>query len=230
MRASTKICKEYGQPEISVECDDKAFLVPGLQWLLKWLETEVTKGRRFLPGETVQVGWSILEIRQHGNDALTLFEPDFKSMPIKFVDSVSNTLFHLLLQKSVVESLGLMDEILPPRLQDSAIICTEFGKSESFMMSRLSPTDADSGWFFGCSSSVHDHQRNESLRRISLYEAAIRLEVRVIPFLALPADIYVEFCEETPYFMRGDRELVIHSGSYLHLKYIEKTSSGDFLV
>src|SRR5262245_50960817 len=87
MRSYTEKCGHYGHPEISVQCEDTAALSPSLRWFLAWIESEVARGRRFLPMQTVQVGWSVLEIRQRTDDTLALFEPDFKSMPVRLVDS-----------------------------------------------------------------------------------------------------------------------------------------------
>src|SRR6185436_8164843 len=120
MRTSTQKCREYGHPEISVECEDASALSLNLRSFVEWIESEVAGGRRFLPEQTIQFGWSILQIRQRTDGTLGLFEPDFQSMPIVFVDSVSNTLLHLLIQKSVAESLGLDQELsLPSLLQSS---------------------------------------------------------------------------------------------------------------
>jgi hypothetical protein len=125
-------------------------------------------------------------------------------------------------QKSIAESLGLEGELAIPSLRDSAIVCTEFGSTDGFVMTRVTPKAADSGWFFGCDSEAHDHHSSEALRRISLYEAAIRHDDRTIPFLGLPPDAFVGFGGAVPYFSRGERELEIRPGSYLHKKYVER--------
>jgi hypothetical protein len=222
MRACTNKCREHGHSEVSVWCDDTSALSASLQWLLGWIESEVAGGRRFLPEQTVSVGWSVLEIRQRTDGKLALFEPDFHSMPIRFVDGVSNTLLHLLLQKSVNESLDLEKGLAIPSLLDSAIICTGFGSTEGFVMSRVTPKSRDSGWFFGCDSKVHNHQSPDALRRVSLYEAATRYDDRTIPFLALPPDVFVGFGGTVPCFSSGGRALEIRHGSYLHRKYVER--------
>lgn len=123
MRYSTQKCSQHGHPEISLECDAS---VPdsALNWLLAWLETEVSSGKHFLPEKTVQIGWSILQVRQRTDGSLTLFEPDFHIMPIVFVDSVSNTLAHTLIQKYTAESLGLENELSIPPLT-TAPLCAE---------------------------------------------------------------------------------------------------------
>jgi len=224
MRTCTQKCREHGHLEISVQCEESAGLAPSLRSFLGWIESEVEGGRRFLPEQTVQVGWSVLEIRQRSDGTLALFEPDFRSMPVRFVDGVSNTLLHLFLQKSVAESLGLAGELAPPSLRDSAIVCTEFGSTDGFVMSRVTGKAGDSGWFFGCDNAGHDHQSRDGLRRVSLYEAVTRHEDRTIQFLGLPPDTFVGFGGGVPYFSRGETELAIRPGSYLHKRYVEGVS------
>src|SRR3954469_14571281 len=219
MRAYTSKCKEHGHLEVSVLCDETSALSSKLKWLLEWIESEVARGRRFLPEQTVQIGWSVLEIRQRNDGTLALFEPDFQSIPVKFIDSVSNTLLHLLLQKGVTDSLDLETDIAIPSLRDSAIVCTRFGSTDGFVMSRLMPQAGDSGWFFGCDSPAHDHQAPENLRRVSLYEAAVRHNDGIIPYLGLPPNTFAGFSGEVPYFSRDERELAIRRGSYLDKKY-----------
>ncbi len=206
---------------MSVICDAE-FLDSNLKCFLQWIESEVAKGRRFLPEQTVQLGWSMLKVQQRTDGTLSLVEPDFKSMPIRFVDSVTNTLLHVLLQKSVNESLGLPDQILTPSLRDSAIICTKFGSTPGFIMDRLVPKDRDSGWFFGCDSGSHDHTKAEALLRVSIYEAVVRHTDKIIPFLSLPPGVSVGFKHKLPIFKRGDLELPIRQGSYLERKYADK--------
>src|SRR3974390_414716 len=145
MRTSTQKCRQHGHQEISIECEDASPFSTTLRWFLGWIESEVAGGRRFLPEQTIQVGWSLVEIRQRSDGTLGLFEPDFHSIPVRFVDSVSNTLSHLFVQKSVAESLVLDGELSLPSLRDSAIVCTHFGSTEGFVMSRVSPKAGDSG-------------------------------------------------------------------------------------
>lgn len=223
MRTCTQRCREYGHSEFSVQCGDTGALPSALEWLLSWLESEVASGTRFLPEQTVQMGWSLLEVRQRTDGTLALFEPDFQNMPIRFVDDVSNTLLHLFLQKSAAQSLELFDELTLPSLLESAIICTAFGSTEGFGMSRTDPEGVHSGWFFGCDDPTHDHQTHENLRCISLYEAAVFKDDRIVPFLALPPDTYVGFGHGAPYFSRGGKELGIVIGSYLHAKYCRES-------
>jgi hypothetical protein len=220
MKAATQYCNKHGHPEFSVICDEAEIYVPRVKWLLEWLEGEVARGKRFLPEQTVQVGWSLLKVKRRDDGTLGLLEPDFKSMPASFSDNVSITLLHLLLQKSVNESLGLENEMLLSSLQHSAIVCTDFGTTKGVTLSRTNPTGNDSGWFCGCDNGEHDHQSVENLRRISLYEAAVALDDRIIPYLALPAGILISLVGSHPRFFLNDKELSIKPSSYLHKKFV----------
>jgi hypothetical protein len=139
MKAGTGNCSKHGHPEFTLICDDESVFESQMKWLLDWLEEEVLHGKQFLPDQTVQVGWSLLEVKRRTDETLALFEPDFKSMPIIFVDNVSRTLSHLLIQKSVNESLGLENEICFPWLLHSAIVCTDFRAGKGLHMSRVKP-------------------------------------------------------------------------------------------
>lgn len=122
MRAISKNCEKHGHPEFSV-CAVENHLAVQLSWLFAWLESEVAAGKRFLPDQTVQVGWSLLKVFQREDGTLGLLEPDFKNMPVVFIESVSHSLFHMLVQKSVAESLQLGNELNLPPLQHHAIAC-----------------------------------------------------------------------------------------------------------
>src|SRR5712664_3470359 len=106
MRGTTTNCSKYGQQEISVAYEPAKVLEGDVKWLLEWLESEVANGRRFLPGETIQIGWMLTKLETFGESILKICEPDMKAFPIKFVDSVTNTLTHLRFQKMVAESIG----------------------------------------------------------------------------------------------------------------------------
>jgi hypothetical protein len=223
MRAQTLGCHLLGQAEICVEWSGDDFLKPTLDGLLGWIEREVAGGRRFLPEETVQIGWSYLKIHQRNDGTFALFEPDFKSMPIIFVDSFTKTLFHLLIQKSVVDSVGFAAEIEPPSLLQSSLVCTEFRGSTGYILDRANASnDRDSGWFFGCYRPEHDHNNAANLRRVSLYEAASLIDQRVIPFLGLPVGVMVHFDGARLSLFREGKKLPVQRGSYLQQKYAAK--------
>jgi hypothetical protein len=217
--AVTKNCGKYGHPEFSLSCEDTPIHPQQMRWLITWVEQEVSQGKKFLPGQTVQIGWSVLKVDLRADGTLALFEPDFKSMPMKFVDRVSTTLWHVLMQKLVTDSLGVENEINESSLQRSAIVCSDFGKGKGLFMERSIPSGHASGWFFGCADAAHDHHTKENLRLVSLYEAAVLLDGGVTPYLGLPPGISISFAAPIPRFFREKKELFLKPNSYLDTKF-----------
>ena len=225
MYVVTKNCWEYDHPEFSINAGENKSPDP-LNLFLAWLENEVAIGKQFLPDQTVQVGWSQLKIFRRDDGTLGLLEPDFKSMPMVFVDSIDGTLLHMSVQRSVVESLGLENRLDIPLLTKSAVICNNFGTNREIFLSRTSSVGFDSGWFLGCFSPSHDHQSGENLRRVSLYEAAVRLDERIIPYLGLPSGLEIVISDSGPRFSFRGKELPIKPNSYLDKKFGEGNQSG----
>jgi hypothetical protein len=74
----------------------------------------------------------------------------------------------------------------------SAIICTRLEGAKGVVMERSAPSGSDSGWFCGCREEDHDHNSVTELRKVSLYEAAVRHAPQIVPYLALPEGILLE--------------------------------------
>lgn len=215
MRKTTTSCSNYSRPEFSVAFEQDKVLESDVEWLVHWLESEVANGKRFLPGETIQIGWMITKVESHKEGLLKICEPDMESFPIKFIDSVVSTLNHLRFQKMVVESIGAADELLFSPFHHSAIACNRFKDHVGFFMGRVEPKDDDSGWFVGCDDPNHDHQDVNNLERKSLYELVVRNHWGITQYLALPAGISVHVRDGMPSFYRGESQLPLLPSSYL---------------
>jgi hypothetical protein len=212
----TKTCRRHGHPEFRISYDPAVVVVPeDVKWLLGWLEKTVADGTRYTPGQTCQVGWMVTEVRQHEDGELSIWEPDMRHLPIEWADSVSYTLAHLRAQKDVVESVLGADDMTLPSIRQSAIMCTRLGRDEGMVLERVAPSGADSGWFCGCSDEDHDHNDVAELRRVSLYEAAVRHAPQIVPYLALPAGVLVGIEAGKPVVFRDGKSLAFRSGSYL---------------
>lgn len=187
----THECCRLGHPEFRIVFDSRQVIEPDVDWLTKFLSQNVASGTRFKPGETVQIGWVILKIESNEEGTLSLFEPDFVEIPINFVESVTQTLVQLRLQKSVAESVDLEDQIAFPSLRQSCLICTRVKDRAGFMMERFEMRENDSGWYLGCFDEDHDHNNPDNLQRVSLYDAACGM-LMCVPFLPLPAQTLVK--------------------------------------
>lgn len=181
---------------------------------MEWLEQTVSRGTKYLPGQTIQMGWSLFQIRESDDGLLSLWEPDFGSSPIVWIEGVSRTLAHVRLHKDVVESVLPVSEMTIPSLREAAIVCTRLSDASALVLDRQLPEGQSSGWFFGCADRDHNHHDKAQLRLVSLYDAVVTAP-RTLPYLALPAGTFVILDASQPHIHRHDAPLPFRAGSYL---------------
>jgi hypothetical protein len=173
----TALCKQRDHREIVFYLSEEGGIDP--QWLLSFFEDAVLKGRRFEPGQTVQIGWMVTMLKLNGKGEIEVWEPQFDSFPVQWTPSVNNTIRHLILQKSVSELFGCEPDF--PSLRQAGLISSGFFKaSHNVIMSRDQPSGNDSGWFFRASGQDREGGELKSLYEISLHH------IEIVPFLALP--------------------------------------------
>jgi hypothetical protein len=187
----TTRCSKAGHPEFRFSIDEAVVIDPDITFFRDALERWVIDGECFNDGETVQFGWSTLMVRLAEDGRLSLWEPDFQSMPIKWVETVTATLQHLRVQKDVCESYFDSDVLAIPSLQSSCIVCVRLSEAEVFVLDRGEQEGNDSGWFLGCVNDDHDHSSVSELRRVSVYEGVLQ-NPQAMPFLGLPPGTVVE--------------------------------------
>jgi hypothetical protein len=213
----TTQCTAHGHPEFTIVFR-RELPVPGLEkMLLSYFESAVAKGTVFKSGQTVQIGWATLRLKDRDDGTLGVLEPDVLH-ELKWIESVDQSLFETWRQKEVLESVGLQDRADYPRQALQAIVCSNVTESREFILGRTEPTGpTDSGWFIGCTDESHDHQLADALRAVPLIEIAVNLPP-LAQFFALPAgtDVLIS----TPgrirakVFLDGEERLAA-SGSYL---------------
>lgn len=181
MRLSTTHLNSAGSREIAFEVEPDA---AGLaQWIVDYFESQAAIGTRFRDGQTVELGWSLLLLREVGN-LLEVHEPDFDSMPIRWCRGVNNTVRHAQLQKAVCDLLGCDPQF--PSIRHAGITSPGFAESRNFMMSRDASSASDSGWVF-----AESDYREAAGDYYSLYQIALQ-KIEIVPFLALPVSSRVE--------------------------------------
>lgn len=161
----------------------------------------------------------VTEVRNSNDGLLSFWEPDMRALPVAWKESVSNTLAHLRLQKDVVESVLSADALAHPSMLQSAIICTRFGQKDGMVMERTEPSGTDSGWFFGCREEDHDHNEVAELRRVSIYEAAVRFAQQIVPYLALPDGVLIGVSKGVPAVFKEGELLKFKAGSFLAARH-----------
>ena len=203
----TKICKDSGHPEICFAVAKESQL--SIDWLRNYFESEVSHGKTFQSGETIQIGWMFVQLKKISEDILDVWEPDFDAIPIKWCRGVNNTLRHLILQRSVCNEIECEPNF--PSLRQAGIASINFLNSENdFMMSRDYSPEGGSGWGF--------YQADElSLNGdfFSLYEIALNL-IYVIPFLALPVGATVQRIGSNIELIYAGKQITSQNNDLLH--------------
>jgi len=178
-----------------------------------WLSDYIVNGAEFTDGQTLQYGYTLLTCHVQSR-VLRLLAPDFRSMPIKWIDNLGLTFRIIAAHKYTPETFGFTPDI--PTLRNSAIVGKRFDEMPMFA-NRLSPVESnpnDSGWFIGSTRDDVDNNDPEHLRVISLYEAMLAVP-HMLDFLSLPVGCQVVFTGGNPVVLRDYEELEIPKGSYL---------------
>ncbi|AOJ83401.1 hypothetical protein WS86_22275 [Burkholderia savannae] len=207
-------CKQFGHPEFRIQVDDRAIPAQDANWLLRHFEHRVAEGERFRAGETRQIGWMLTMIEAGACGFLRVMEPDMKAIPIKFVDSVDNTLKHLRSQKDVAESIAADRQPDFPSLRQSAEAHVEYKRAGRVLMTRAAACDTDSGWSLTDLADEAGSQDPARFVRISLYQLGID-RADLIRFLALPPGLQVVAGDPTIHVMGPEGEIRPAPGSYL---------------
>ncbi len=214
-KSRTKNCAKFQHPELEIDYDPAWVLEADVQWLLRWLTAAVAQGSRFLDGQTCQIGLGLTKIRANEEGILSLLEPDFRQVPIVWIDSLNHTLAHLRSQKDVVESVLPAEDLNFPSILQSAIVCSRLGKAKGFVLARDAPSDEnDSGWYFGCNDHDHDHNSLDELQKVSLFHAAIEAP-QIVPYVALPEGILVQLEGNALEIFRAGKPLAFKKESFL---------------
>lgn len=218
-------CHLRKHAEFVIYFDPTCVLKQDAEWLIDHLESQVLNGVVFKAEQTIQIGWMVLKIAKEDDQYLTLQEPDFREIPIKFNLSVNNALTHLRMQKDTFESLDIRSGLQFPSILQSAIACTKYDDSGGFFLSRTKENKNDSGWFMGCTDIGHNHNNALNLKRLSLYELACSRE-ELIQFMALPEGVCVFSSLGIIKVEFNGRELTPKNGSFLQKMLIQNQRAG----
>lgn len=216
MRVETKNCSKHGHPEFILEVKDDQIPEIYINAFIETLESMVADGSVFKPGENLQNGWMLTRVEEAKDGKLTLHEPDMKSMPVKFVPGVTETLRHKMFQLFTLDSFGIdRSQIQIPLIGQTAIVCNNFDQDGELLLAREEDEDNHSGWTFICLDESHDHEKEGNLSLISLYEAMVRRPF-IVAWMYFPVGSQIVLKpDELPMVFLKDKQLNIQPGSYL---------------
>ncbi len=167
------------------------------------------------PGSHFQHGWLTLRLHRDADNFLNVQEPDLSGLPVRYVDSVTNSLRHLAWQRACAASIGFKGNLVHPTMSDAAAVCPRLGRSRNFIMQRSDSTANDSGWVLGCADTAHDHKHTSDLTRLSLYEVVTRFRPEIAAFLALPSGAKILNCPHGLWVSLDGRSHQVSRGSFL---------------
>lgn len=179
----TTQCARFGQPEFQINVTSTGIPRADVDWALSTLERMVASGEKFKAGETMQLGWMLTKLQTGDKGQLIVTEPDMKSFPMVFVDSVDSTLKHLRSQKDTVESVLPADALSFPSLIQAVVVHVNYDKSPRLMLERSAPNGRDSGLKVIDLNDKTASPNNYTL--ISLYQLA-KERPDLVKFFAIP--------------------------------------------
>jgi hypothetical protein len=211
----TSKCSEHGHPEFRVTYDDGLVPEEDVDFLIDALENAVAGGASFADGSSFQIGWVANRIRADEDGTLVLREPDMIHSPEWWIDTVNHSLLHRRLQRSICASLAETQGPEYPSSEQLALMCDRFGDTDFFTMRRDEAEEPHSGWLFLCDSKDHDHDDSSLFTKAPLFEVAVGIDPRVLPYLALPTGVSVSVGPNGPSFAKDGEPLAIKPGSMI---------------
>jgi len=211
---ATSSCKRWNHPEFQICVSSAAIPAQDIAWFLDFLEQRVAAGERFRSGESLQVGWMYTTIQDGPDGMLRVQEPDMKTVPIKFVDSLDNTLKHVRAQRDIAASLTPAVSPEFPSLRQSAVVHVNYRTAECLLLSRFESDEMNSGWWI---SDLEDPSGSEDPTRFSktsLYQLGVD-RPDLIKFFALPTGLQVAIDKTGIGVLDHEGEVAQVPGSFL---------------
>ncbi|MBA3453751.1 MAG: hypothetical protein H0T42_11720 [Deltaproteobacteria bacterium] len=220
----TTRCASHVHREFTIQTAEASPIPDVAQILIDYFEDGVAHGTKFLPGQTVRLGWSVLRLCERSDGTIGVEERELTPRPT-WTESVDRALADAWYQKEVCASVGLLEELTFPLQEDDVMVADCAMTADAILMTRFPDDDLPdgvSGWSLCCAEN-HDHGERSFVPLIAI--AANR--PGLVQFLALPHDIVVLIDHVKakdapagtkrilPTVFRGGDELTPVAGSYL---------------
>jgi hypothetical protein len=220
----TTKCGQHGHRELTVQLREPS-PIPNLHNLLvDYFEDGVATGKQFKPGQTVRLGWATLRLCERADGTIGVEEREPAPTPT-WVEGVDRALHDVWLQKEIVASVGLLDQLSFPSHDEMMMISDCAIDAPALIMTRIAGDDLPedfSGWMISCAED-HDHGERHALPLLALAANHPGL----VQLLALPrhAVVLVVYAEKPnapegtariePHVFWNGEELAPKPGSYL---------------
>src|SRR5256885_11097866 len=88
-------CGKYHHAEFRLRLDTGTAVERDAREVVARLERRVAAGDVFKDGDVFPLGWTNLRFRHIAGDLMAIEEPDLTSIPLKYIDSITNSLRHV---------------------------------------------------------------------------------------------------------------------------------------
>jgi hypothetical protein len=212
--------REYGHRNILILVED-VILQDDIEFACSLLKARIAEGKTLHPGHCIQIGWLEVMITEDSNDLLTLCEPDFVELPVRWIKGITKTISSLRLQIDSTSSILDSSAVDFPSFRQSAIIGSDVqaGQQEYIFQRSEYSLARDSGWFLGMLGTNLDYNNPANLRRISLYEGALKCPA-CIQFLAFPAGTEIHLIKSKLEIWISGRKLEAKDNTLLKTQYL----------
>src|SRR5688500_14345057 len=141
----TTRCAAAGHREFTIQLVADSPLPDLQRVLIEYFEGAVARGSKFTPGQTVQLGWAILKLVDRSDGTIGVQEREL-TPEVTWTESVDRALRDMWLQREIVASVGLLDQLSFPRQDDAALVAECMHGSTELVMTRVSAEDAPEGF------------------------------------------------------------------------------------
>ncbi len=223
-RFRTSACAAHGHPEFTLQLAARCPIPDAQRMLLDYFEHAVGRGTKFLPGQTVQLGWATLRLRQRDDGTIGVEERGLTPTET-WAEQIDRAVRDVWYQREVVASVGLLEQLSFPR-QDQGVMVADCAMDPGALVLIRLPDDdlpdAFSGWTLTCAGD-HDHGE----RSVVPLLAIAAKQPSLVQLLALPhgTSVLVMYREKPdappgtvriePHVFRDGGELAPRPGSYL---------------
>lgn len=222
-RSLERVAREVQGPSVrTVEAAIAADTPEGVRLLalepfLGWLAEEA-RTTPIADGQTLQLGWTLLECRVV-ESRLLLLAPDLRSLPLALQPDLSQAVWTIFEHQQVPASFALLPGEAPiiPTQRQAAVVGPRYAELPCVMERSTPQADDDSGWTFNSLRPEVDNNDPAGLGRLSLYEAALA-NPAFLRWLSLPPGFAVVFDPASapgPVVLRGRAPVQPVAGSYL---------------
>lgn len=207
-------CGRHGHREMRIQLAEPSPIPNVQRFLLDYFEGSVASGNKFLPGQVIKFGWTLLRVCDRADGTLGIQQRE-RSPQMPWVELVDHALADIWLQKEVCASVGL--DLAFPSEDDHAFATACSEQATDVMFARL-----PDGWALRCAQD-HDHGDLQTVPLI----AVAAIHPVLVQLFALPpgTSVWVPFVAKRdapegalrvePHVFRNGHELEPKPGSYL---------------